>query len=66
MPTSGTDLKVRRVRANVKLMDLAEAMGLSRQALWSLERAGQVSPERVALYVSALETFRDVKGDRVA
>lgn len=66
MPTSGTDLKVRRVRANVKLMDLADAMGLSRQALWSLERAGQVSAERSAQYIAALETFRDVKGNRVA
>lgn len=61
MPTTGLDLKVKRVRANVKLLDLAERMNVSRQTLWGIERAGTVDPERVAQYLSALETCRNVK-----
>lgn len=61
MPTTGLDLKVKRTRANVKLRDLADAMKLSRQSLWSLERAALVPADRVSQYLSALETCRNVK-----
>lgn len=61
MPTTGLDLKVKRTRANVKLRDLADAMQLSRQSLWSLERAALVPADRVSQYLAALETCRNVK-----
>lgn len=60
MTTSGTDLKVERVRANVTIIDLAARMGLSRQTLWGLERAARVAPERVTQYREALLTFDEV------
>ena len=66
MPTSGTDLKVKRVRARVKLNDLADAMGLSRQTLWVIENAGQVDPERVTQYLAAVETCRNIKAEGAA
>lgn len=60
MPTtSGIDLKLERVRANVTVTALALAMGLSRQSVHGLERAGQVTSERAAQYRSALARFRD-------
>lgn len=63
MQTSGTDLKVERVRANVTIVDLAARMGLSRQALWGIERAAHVAPDRIAQYRQALLTFADLKTD---
>lgn len=60
MQTSGNDLKVERVKANVNLIDLASRMGLSRQTLWGIERAARVAPEREKQYRDALLTFDDV------
>lgn len=55
MPTTaGIDLKVERVRANVTVTALAAQMGLSRQSVHGLERAGKVPPERAEQYRSAL------------
>ena len=59
MPTTGTDLKVERVRANVTLIALAARMGLSRQAVWGLERAAVVDSDRAKRYRDALATARD-------
>ena len=61
MPTSGLDLKVKRVRANVQLVDLAAEMQVSRQTLWTIERSAFVDPDRVSQYLSALETCRNVR-----
>lgn len=59
MTTTGTDLKVERVRAGVTLVALAARMGLSRQAVWGIERAAVVSAERAAAYRAALDALRD-------
>jgi transcriptional regulator with XRE-family HTH domain len=55
MPITGTDLKVERVRANVTIVSLAARMGLSRQAIWGLERSVAVDAGRVKAYREALE-----------
>ena len=54
MATTGMDLKVERVKAHVKLVDVAARMGLSRQALWGIERAAHVDQERARQYMAAL------------
>jgi hypothetical protein len=59
MPTSGIDLKVERVRANLTVVAVSAQMGLSRQAVWGIERAARVSPERVRQYREALLALRD-------
>ena len=66
MPTSGTDLKVERTRARVKLQDLAARMGVSRQTLWSIEQAAVVRPDRAEQYQQALATFDDVETPETA
>lgn len=59
MATTGTDLKVERVRAGITLVALAARMGLSRQAVWGIERAAVVSAERATAYRAALAALRD-------
>jgi len=60
MPTtSGIDLKVERVREGVTVTALAAQMGLSRQSVHGLERAGRVTPERTAQYREALRHLVD-------
>ena len=61
MPTAGPTLRIERLRAHLTATAVAAQMGLSRQALWSLERAAQVSNERVAAYREAVKTLRDAK-----
>ena len=46
MQITGTDLKVERVRANVTITSLAARMGLSRQAIWGVERSAVVDKDR--------------------
>lgn len=57
---TGTDLKVERVRAGLTMKAVAERMGISRQALWVIERQESVDGEREAQYRAAL-TARTVK-----
>lgn len=57
MPITGRDLRIERVTADVTVVAIAARMGLSRQALWALERSAVVRPERAAQYRKAL---RDV------
>lgn len=59
MPTAGPTLRIERLRANLTATALAAQMGLSRQALWSLERAARVSPERVEAYRAAVKTLSE-------
>jgi transcriptional regulator with XRE-family HTH domain len=59
MPTAGTTLKVERTRAGVTITALAARMGVSRQTLWGIERAGKVSNERTDQYRAALVSLRD-------
>lgn len=61
MQTTGTDLKVERVRANVTIVSLAARMGLSRQAIWGLERSAVVNEVRARAYRDALSTMRDAR-----
>lgn len=58
--TAGIDLKLERVRASVTVTDLAAQMGLSRQSVHGIERAGRVTPERAAQYRAALAALRDI------
>jgi transcriptional regulator with XRE-family HTH domain len=60
MPTTGTDLKVERVRAKITLIALAARMGLSRQAVWGIERAAVIDSARATCYREALAALRDV------
>lgn len=59
MPTAGPTLRRERRLADITTVALAARMGLSRQALWALERSAVVSPERVAAYREAVKTLRD-------
>lgn len=55
MPTTtGPDLRAERRAAEVTTVDVAARMGVSRQTLWSLERAAIVPADRVAQYRQAL------------
>jgi hypothetical protein len=63
MPITGRDLRVERVTADVTVVAVAARMGLSRQALWALERSAVVKPERAAQYRQAL---KDVIEEAVA
>lgn len=57
MQTTGRELRLQRVTNEVTVVAIAARMGLSRQALWALERSAVVKPERAAQYRQAL---RDV------
>lgn len=54
MSASGVDLKVERVRANVKAQDVAARMGVSRATVWGIERSAIVPPERAHQYREAV------------
>jgi len=60
MPTSGLDLRVKRVRARVSLKALVAAIDRSRTTVWQIEKAAVVDPEDVKRYLAALETCRNV------
>lgn len=59
MQTTGRELRLERLAADVTVTALAARMGLSRQTLWSLERAAVVRADRADLYRRSL---RDVMG----
>lgn len=59
MPTTGHTLRIERVRARISVTALAAQMGISRQTLWTIERAAQVAPDRVADYRAAVRTLSD-------
>lgn len=52
--TTGLDLKVERVRQRVKAIDLADAMGVSRQRVSAIEALALVPSDAVERYRSAL------------
>ncbi len=58
MPTAGPTLRIERLRADISVVALAAQLGVSRQTLWSMERAAKVAPERVAAYREAIESLR--------
>jgi hypothetical protein len=66
MTTSGLDLRLERVAARVKLIDLAQAMGRHRATVARYEELAVVDAEIVAEYRSGLATFREVATDEPA
>lgn len=52
--TTGMDLKLRRVAADVRVKDLAGAMGVTSSRISHIERSRIVTPEAEAGYVAAL------------
>lgn len=59
MPTRGPTLRRERRLADVSATAVAAFMGVSRQTLWAIERAVEVTPERVAAYRAAVKTLSD-------
>jgi predicted transcriptional regulator len=63
---NGTDLKVARVRADVKLKDVAREMGISSSRLSRIEAAGSnPADETIRRFLEALEKCR-TSGTRAA
>ena len=62
MPITGRDLRVERRLADVTVVDVAARMGLSRQALWALERSAVVKAERAVAYREALRAVIETSG----
>ena len=60
MATTGKELKLERVAADVAAKDLAERMGVSRSTVWIIEKAASVDDDRAFAYRYALATFKDV------
>lgn len=54
MQVTGRELRIERATGDVTVTDLAARMGLSRQALWAIERAAVVKAERADQYRRAL------------
>lgn len=54
--TSGKDLKLRRVNADVKAKDVAEAAGVSQQQVSRWENSRLVTDDAEARYMTALTT----------
>jgi predicted transcriptional regulator len=58
MPTSGLELRRKRLLAEITVTALAAQMGTSRTSLWVLERSAKVSAEHAARYREAVKTLR--------
>lgn len=54
--TSGKDLKLRRVNADLKAKDVAEAAGVSQQQVSRWENSRVVTEDAEARYMAALTT----------
>lgn len=61
MPTTGWDLTVARVRANLTKTAVARALGTTRATLWTWEKSAEVDPEKAAAYLRAVAELRDAK-----
>jgi predicted DNA-binding protein (UPF0251 family) len=53
---------VERLTADVTVVEVAARMGLSRQALWALERSAVVKAERAQQYRAALRAVIETSG----
>lgn len=60
MTTTGKDLKLERVAADIQANVLADRMGVSRSTLWHIEKAALVTEQQAADYRAALATFGNV------
>jgi transcriptional regulator with XRE-family HTH domain len=65
-PSTGMDLRLRRVRANVKVKDLADAMGVVPSRISAIERSPAPRPDTIVRYLSALDTCRTVPTSKAA
>jgi hypothetical protein len=63
MTTSGLDLRLERVAARVKLVDLARAMKRSRATVARYEGLAVVVDSAADEYRAGLATFRDVASE---
>ncbi len=54
METTGRQLRIERLQADVPIKALAARIGFSRQTVWTIERSPTVDPERAARYRRAL------------
>lgn len=63
MPTSGRELRLERVTADVTVTALAARMGLSRQSVWVIERQAVVSPTRAEQYRASLRAVIEAARD---
>ena len=66
MPTTGPDLRTERRLADITVVDIAARMGLSRQAIHSLERSAELTIERVEAYRAALRDATQASKAKVA
>jgi transcriptional regulator with XRE-family HTH domain len=64
--TTGLDLKLHRVAANIKGYELAEAMGVSASRVSAIEGSRIVQPDTATRYLTALDTLRNVPASQVA
>jgi hypothetical protein len=64
MATSGLSLRLERVAARVKLIDLAKRMERSRATVARYEGLAIVPEDSAGEYRTALATFRDVADER--
>lgn len=60
--TTGLDLKVERVRADVRARRIAEIMGVSRERVSAIERSRTVTPEAERRYRAALAVAKGELG----
>lgn len=66
MATTGKELKLERVAADVKAGDLAARMEVARSTLWIIEKSANPDPEQVTAYRAALATFKNVATEQDA
>lgn len=57
LPTTGKELELRRVAADVRVSDLAAAMGIQPSGVSSLENRRRITEKAARRYVAALATF---------
>jgi len=58
---SGLDLKLKRVARRVRVIDLAQAMGVRHSRVSQIEAQSVPSAEMTQRYLAALATFPDVE-----
>ncbi len=66
MPTTGLDLKLKRVAKRVRVTDLAARMGVHHPRISHIEGSAVVTDEAARRYLEALATFDDAVTEAVA
>lgn len=65
-PTTGMDLRLRRTRADVKVKDLADALGVVPSRVSAIERSPAPRADTIVRYLAALDTCRTVPTSKAA